>query len=389
MVLTSVFLNLIISMLLFIYKWRQNKAIIYLVSLILLANMRQIIMLLLNQPFESRVLAVLLVHFDPVVILIGPLLFLYFKSLTQGKFVFEKWFWIYLIPVSIFFINTFSYYFLDFESKDQFAKLMQNNNHAYVKLPGGTWLFDYNIQMIIAPLHNWTFIIYSFIYVYQQKKKKSIKLKISRIIVRLKWIIFLMMLPVLLQILFATLKSPKKFDLSFQDSTINFDIMYLSTLFLPLSFILFPSLLYGSTSTSTSLWEKVKELWVSISRIALDEKMENTEKSTDLDRIIQYMDKKKPYLKSNFSVHVVSRELNIPHLRVSNSFNKQIKIPFPKYRNDFRVKYAVQMFKDQKHLEMSIEGIAMQSGFKTKSAFYAAFKSEYKMTPTEWIEKNL
>jgi AraC-like DNA-binding protein len=47
------------------------------------------------------------------------------------------------------------------------------------------------------------------------------------------------------------------------------------------------------------------------------------------------------------------------------------------------------MFKDQKHLEMSIEGIAMQSGFKTKSAFYAAFKSEYKMTPTEWIEKNL
>lgn len=389
MVLTSVFLNLIISMLLFIYKWRQNKAIIYLVSLILLANMRHIIMLLLNQPFESRILAVLLVHFDPVVILIGPLLFLYFKSLIQGKFVFEKWFWLYLIPVSIFFINTFSYYFLDIESKDQFAKLMQNINHADVKLPGGTWLFDYNIQMIIAPLHNWTFIIYSFIYVYQQKKKKSIKLKISRIIVRLKWIIFLMMLPVLLQILFATLKSPKKFDLSFQDSTISFDIMYLSTLFLPLSFILFPSLLYGSTNTSTSLWEKVKEMRVSISRIALDEKMENTEKSTDLDRIIQYMDKKKPYLKSNFSVHDVSRELNIPHLRVSNSFNKQINIPFPKYRNDLRVKYAVQMFKDQKHLEMSIEGIAMQSGFKTKSAFYAAFKLEYKMTPTEWIEKNL
>ena len=120
MVLTSVFLNLIICMLLFIYKWRQNKAIIYMISLILLANMRHTIMLLLNQPIESRVLAVLLVHFDPVVILIGPLLFLYFKSLIQGKFVFEKWFWLYLIPVSIFFINTFSYYFLDFEAKDQF-----------------------------------------------------------------------------------------------------------------------------------------------------------------------------------------------------------------------------------------------------------------------------
>jgi AraC-like DNA-binding protein len=197
------------------------------------------------------------------------------------------------------------------------------------------------------------------------------------------------MLPVLLQILFATLKSPKTFDLSFQDSTISFDIMYLSTLFLPISFILFPSWLYGSTSTSTSLWEKIKEIWVSISRIALDEKMENPEKSADLDRIIEYMDKKKPYLKSNFSIHDVSRELNIPYLRVSDSFNKQIKTSFPKYRNNLRIKHAVQMFKDKKHLHMSIEGISMQSGFKIKSAFYAAFKDEYKMTPTEWIEKNI
>jgi AraC-like DNA-binding protein len=37
---------------------------------------------------------------------------------------------------------------------------------------------------------------------------------------------------------------------------------------------------------------------------------------------------------------------------------------------------------------MSIEGIATVCGFKNKSRFYAAFKAEYKMTPTEWIEKN-
>jgi AraC-like DNA-binding protein len=389
MALTSVYLNLIICLLLFIYQWRQNKAVIYLVSLILLANMRHIMVFLLNQPIESRVLAVLLVHFDPVVILIGPLLFLYFKSLIQGKLVIKKWFWLYLIPVSLFFVNTFPYYLLDFESKIQFAKLMQHNNHATIKLPGGTKLFDYNIQLIIAPLHNWTFIIFSFIYFYQQKKKNSIRSKVSRIIVPFMRNILLMMIPVLLQILFATLKSPKAFDLSFQDSTISSDIMYLSTLFLPLSFILFPSMLYGSSSTSTSLWEKVKEIWVSVSRIALDEKMENPEKSADLDRIIQYMDKKKPYLKSNFSVHDVSRELNIPHLRVSTSFNKQLETSFPEYRNKLRIDYAVKLMKENAHVHMSIEGIALQSGFKNKSSFYATFRSVHQMTPTEWIAKNL
>jgi AraC-like DNA-binding protein len=46
-------------------------------------------------------------------------------------------------------------------------------------------------------------------------------------------------------------------------------------------------------------------------------------------------------------------------------------------------------FINDEHKSMSIEGIAMQSGFKTKSSFYSAFKSVYNMTPTEWIAKNL
>ena len=116
---------------------------------------------------------------------------------------------------------------------------------------------------------------------------------------------------------------------------------------------------------------------------------EKTEKTEDLDRILTYFETKKPCLNANFSIHDLSRALNIPQIRISTCFNKQIKIPFPTYRNQFRIKLAVQMFREQKHFQMSIEGISKQSGFKTLSAFYAAFRAEYKMTPTEWLEKNL
>jgi AraC-like DNA-binding protein len=34
-------------------------------------------------------------------------------------------------------------------------------------------------------------------------------------------------------------------------------------------------------------------------------------------------------------------------------------------------------------------GITARSIFKSKSIFYAAFKEEYNMTPTEWMKKNL
>jgi AraC-like DNA-binding protein len=119
-----------------------------------------------------------------------------------------------------------------------------------------------------------------------------------------------------------------------------------------------------------------------------NEVVELTKKS-DLDLIITYIETKKSYLNPTFSLHDLSRELNIPHLRVSGFFNKQLKTPFPEFRNRLRVSHAIQLFKEGTHAQMSIEGIATICGFKNKSRFYAAFKAEYKMTPTEWIEKNI
>jgi AraC-like DNA-binding protein len=374
---------------LFVNQWKQNKAIIYLVYIILLTNTRQLIMLLINEPLEDRVLAVLLVHFDPLAVVLGPMILLYFKSLIQGKLVFEKWLWLYLIPAILIFINIIPYYLLDFDTKVRFTELIKLNPIPHFHIPGGTWLFDYDIQMKMVPVHNWLFIGYTFIYLYQQKRKNSIRAKVSKLISRLKWVIFLNWLPMLLQILFATIHAKDAFDLSFRDSTISGDFMYLTTLFLPLTFFLYPSWLYGSSQSSTSLWEKFKEMWSSISRIASDEKMEKPEKSEDLDRIIQFMNSKKPYLQSNFSVHDVSRELNIPHLRVSNSFNKQLDTTFPEYRNKLRIEYAVNLLKENAHFQMSIEGIALQSGFKNKTTFYTAFRAIHQLTPTEWIAKHL
>jgi AraC-like DNA-binding protein len=34
-------------------------------------------------------------------------------------------------------------------------------------------------------------------------------------------------------------------------------------------------------------------------------------------------------------------------------------------------------------------GLAERSGIKSKSIFYAAYKEEYGVTPTDWIKKNL
>ena len=80
--------------------------------------------------------------------------------------------------------------------------------------------------------------------------------------------------------------------------------------------------------------------------------------------------------------------LDIPQKTVTDCFNKVIKIPFPRMRNQLRIEYAMEMFKNDAHLKNSISGIATDAGFNNRATFYIAFKEVAKMTPIEWINEN-
>jgi AraC-like DNA-binding protein len=161
------------------------------------------------------------------------------------------------------------------------------------------------------------------------------------------------------------------------------------TLLVPLSFFLVPSWLYNDQASANPL-EKIRgflqRIWLSTSKATLESKIE---KSADLERIIHYLETEKPYVNVSFSLHDISQALNIPHVRVTTCFNKELNTSFPSYRNKLRLAHAISLLRAGTHLTISIEGIAERSGFKSKSIFYAAFKEEYGMPPTDWMKKNL
>jgi len=160
-------------------------------------------------------------------------------------------------------------------------------------------------------------------------------------------------------------------------------------LLLPLSFFLIPNWLYTDLEGVHAV-DKIRAylrgLW---QRKAVPTAAAPAEKSADLGRIIAYIEMEKPYIQVDFSIHDLSQALNIPHIRVTNFFNKELNTSFPAYRNKLRLAHAISLLRQGAYLNTSIEGIAERSGFKSKSIFYAAFKEEYHMTPTEWIKKNL
>jgi AraC-like DNA-binding protein len=224
------------------------------------------------------------------------------------------------------------------------------------------------------------------------KKNSALQLKkkLSVLLNRILMISALLVVPFLILMLYVLVNSPKKGELVFRQAAFEDNgAIFFMTLLLPLSFFLVPSWLYNDQASANPL-EKIRaflqKLRLSTSEATLGS---NLEKSEDLERIITYLETEKPYVNVSFSLHDISQALNIPHVRVTTCFNKELNASFPSYRNKLRVAHAISLLREGAHLTTSIEGIAERSGFKSKSIFYAAFKEEYGVTPTDWMKKNL
>ena len=392
MLFTSVLLVLLVSSILLISHWSQNRGIVYLVVVLLLFCIRQFTFLLMHSDAHVEVLALLLFHFDPLIFLIGPFFFYYLKSLVQGKFMVDKYLLVYALPALVILINTLPFYSYPFAEKVAESAAVQGNYYLDGPTNFSTVFFPLKYQVRVGALFNLTIILFSFAYLIRLKKNgtTSLKKKVSVLINRILVVIPILIIPNLILIGYALINSPVKGELiirqvAFEDN----GFVFFMPLLLPLSFFLIPSWLYTDLEgvhAVDKIQAYLKGLW---QRATGHHAAAPAEKSADLERIIAYIEMEKPYVQVEFSLHDISLALNIPRIRVSNCFNKELNTSFPAYRNKLRVAHAISLLRRGAHLNTSIEGIAERSGFKSKSIFYAAFKEEYHMTPTEWMKKNL
>ena len=392
MLFTSVLLVLLISSILLISHWSQNRGIVYLVVVLLLFSIRQFTFLLMHSNAHVEVLALLLFHFDPLMFLGGPFFLYYLKSLVQGKLVVDKYLLVYAIPALIAGINTLPFFSYPFAEKVAESAAIQGNYYLDGPISFSTVFFPLKYQGPSGGLFNLIFILISFAYLIRIKRNSTnyLKKRLSLLINRILVVIPILLVSNLIIIGYALFNSPKKGELIFRQVAFEDNgAFFFMPLLLPLSFFLIPSWLYTDLE-GVHAFDKIRAflqgLW---QRAAGHHAAASAEKSADLECILNYIETEKPYVKVDFSLHDISLAVNIPRIRVSNCFNKELNTSFPAYRNKLRVAHAISLLRRGAHLNTSIEGIAERSGFKSKSIFYAAFKVEYNMTPTEWMKKNL
>ena len=301
-----------------------------------------------------------------------PSLLLYIKSIIKKPAKFDYLLFLLLIPPVLYAVNLIPYFQLPI------ADQIQVFQGSLIQEKVSIWV-SWEITNRLNDLYNSTLGALVLVYLLQiiTKNKQTLSKKSYLLLVQ---ICFIIIVNYTLTILFVLNKYVHFFP--FEG---NGFISSLS-LILPLSIILFPRYLYDNINNSDLTFYLKLMNHISSKEDKTDANQDKL--ITDASRVLAYLHNEKPYLSTDFSKHDIARSLDIPQNIVTDCFSKIIKIPFPVLRNQLRVEFAIEKFKNSGHINITIAGIASESGFKNRSTFYTAFKDVTKMTPVEWIKQN-
>lgn len=301
-----------------------------------------------------------------------PFLWLYLNTVFKKPLVAWPYLFMLFIPFLFVAINFLPFYSLALSDKIQ----IHQDPNGPLALTSYLW-FSWNTMNKINALYNLILGIGTLITLFYtlEQSKHSLSRKSYFLILQLGILCF---------IAFILINLIKVYVYFYHSELDKPEWLGILAMALPLSILLFPNFVYDNPINSDlNFYLQI------MNRFAKQEvETANNELVAEASRIVHFLNVEKPYLAPGFSIHDVVKQLDIPQKTVTDCFNKVIKMPFPKMRNQLRVDFAMEMFRRNAHIQKSISGIASESGFNNRATFYLAFKEATQMTPIDWIKQN-
>lgn len=356
----SSLLGLLVAVL--VCRYMKGKPIIQTSLLFLLIVLVLITFLgMLNYSGKIRMLPNLIRVDSPIHYLLGPATYFYTLTSLKDNFKFKNVYLLHLVP---FFINVIQ--FIPFYLSDQEFKLMYYNE----LMTNGTVIMKR--QYLIKTLLLWMYLIAQvLLFIKYALKSKSIYTDNKYIF---SWFIIFFGI----QFIFYSGISFDHFtDLKTFSDPYKFAMNATSLMLILISITLlfFPKILYGSVFSDNLHHEKY-----STSSLSEDNK------AKILAAWLQFVnDNDKPYLNSKITITDVAKELKITSQNLSQVINEKTGLNFNEYINSLRIEEAKKILTSDSYNKLTINAIALKSGFNSKSPFYAAFKKHTGLTPKEFI----
>jgi len=364
-----------ISMILLIYSSKINVAnyflglYIFIIGLIVLNMHAQI------NGNSIYFAAILLIHFSPIYSLLGPSIYLYIHFFLYKKYRYTYLDFIHLLPALFLLVNEWSNLFIPFSEKITVAKLVHLKLSNFFTIP----LAFMNVKMTILLINGITLLYLLYGYFLFFMFSKSLSFNILPTLERrrkVSWMFLFLFLSTVVYggIMFA-MASIIKLTYYFYLS-----ISGVGVLFLIISLILYPSILYGRGFIIEPI--QVIKRYVKLPKIILLSQKQFIE----IDTLVAVFMVDLPYTRNDFNLNKVSLSLGIPKHHLTYYLQTHLHVSFNSWRDQLRIIYAKSLISKGGAKSSTLESIGKQAGFQSRDKFTRAFKAQTGSNPSDFLK---
>ena len=301
----------------------------------------------------------------PLILLHGPALWLYVKSLTSAKFTLKPKYLIHALP----FFILFTFLSLVFYSLPPEDKILSDSQQLFQQR------LSYPITIFAILIFTQSYIISSLLHIKRYKQKAKIFFS-SLDHFNLKWLRFVLFSAM---VFYATISGT--YILDYCLSIFPYKMLQLIGFTIASVYILvlgFQGLKQGNIFSSHKS-ENIPPVQPQNQQKPLLKKEE-----IFVTTLLQHMNDKEPFLNPDLTLGTLAKELSVTPEFLSDILNGHLKSNFFDFTNQFRIEKFKALCKTNKKEKLTLIAIAYECGFNSKATFNRVFKKRVGMTPGEY-----
>ncbi len=300
----------------------------------------------------------------PFILLHGPVLWFYIKSLTDQHFSFRPVYVLHFFP----FLIMVSVLWMDIYSLPSSQKIELISNEAF------TDFITYKIFVVAIAVSTIGYFYWGLKLV--QRYQRKIKTYFSHVEnIDLSWLHTLLAAAL---VVYVIINSVYIIDLFYPIAPFGM-LQFLSFVFgaVYIVFLGFFGLrqgnLFATQKINLDLENAVKQ--------QTDQQFLPGKERKFIYTLQDYMKEHKSYLNSDLTINKLSKDLDVTPEYLSRTINKHLNKNFFDFINHYRVEEFKKLCRDEKNEKITIIGLAYESGFNSKATFNRVFKNITGTTP--------
>ena len=106
-----------------------------------------------------------------------------------------------------------------------------------------------------------------------------------------------------------------------------------------------------------------------------------------LEALERYVEQESFYLRPDPSIKALADAFDTHHNAISRLINQQTGGNYNDFLNAFRIRLAIQRLESGQYGHLTVEAIGREVGFRSKSAFYQAFRKQTGTSPSQFLRR--